>query len=65
MAKQPMSNKQFTELLILVGGLAFLGGILVKFSGQAILFDSLVYWRFSMGCLALAIALLLQKIAHK
>ena len=60
-----MTKQQISEVLILMGGLAFVVGVLLKISGQEILFHPLVYWRFAMGCLALSMALLLQKIANK
>lgn len=60
-----MGNKKFSDILILLGGISFLAGVLVKISGQDILFPPVVYWRFAMGSLALAIALLLQRIAEK
>ena len=62
MARQ---NQQFTDILILMGDLSFLAGVLLRISGQEILFPPLVYWRFAMGCLALAVALLLKAIADK
>ena len=60
-----MTRQQLSEVLILLGGLSFAAGVFVRIAGQEILFAPLVYWRFSMGCLALAIALLLQRIADK
>ena len=60
-----MTNQQLSEVVIVVGGLTFVVGVFLKISGQEILFHPLVYWRFAMGCLALSMALLLQKIANK
>lgn len=60
-----MEKQQFSDVLILLGGLSFLVGVLVKFAGKEILFPPLVYWRFAMGCLILASALLLRRIAEK
>ena len=62
MAKQ---QQQFTDILVGMGGLSFLAGVILKITDQEILFHPLVYWRFSMGCLALAMALLLRRIADK
>ena len=62
MSKQ---QQQLADVLILLGGLSFAVGVLLKIAGQEVLFHPVVYWRFSMGCLALAIALLLQRIADK
>ena len=61
----PKREQQFSDILILLGALSFAAGIFLKIAGQEILFQPVVYWRFSMGCLALAIALLLQRIADK
>ena len=60
-----MKKQEFSEVLILLGGASFLAGVLLKISGRDVLFPPVVYWRFAMGSLALAIALLLQKIAGK
>ena len=62
MSKQP---QQLSDILILLGGLSFAAGIFLRIAGQEVLFHPIVYWRFSMGCLALAMALLLQRIADK
>ena len=60
-----MTKQQITEMLILLGAVSFSAGVFLKIAGQSILFEPLVYWRFSVGCLALAIAILLQRIADK
>lgn len=60
-----MTRQQLTEVLILLGGLSFAAGVFLRIAGQEVIFHPLVYWRFSMGCLALAMALLLQRIADK
>ena len=60
-----MTKQQITEMLILLGAVSFSAGVFLKIAGQNVLFEPLVYWRFSVGCLALAIAILLQRIADK
>ncbi len=60
-----MTKQQMTEMLILLGAVSFAVGVFLKIAGQDVLFEPLVYWRFSIGCLALAIAVLLQRIADK
>ena len=60
-----MKDKELVEVLILMGSLSFAVGVLLKVAGQEILFAPLVYWRFSVGCLALSIALSLKKISEK
>ena len=63
--EEQMTKQELSDILILMGGLAFVAGVFLKILGQEILFHPLVYWRFSMGCLAVAMALLLQRIANK
>ncbi|MBI4435814.1 MAG: hypothetical protein HY590_00145 [Candidatus Omnitrophica bacterium] len=60
-----MKDKELVDVLILMGGLSFAVGILLKVAGQEVLFSPLVYWRFAMGCLALSIALSLKKLSEK
>ena len=60
-----MKEKELIEGLVLMGGISFAAGVLLKISGQEILFPPLVYWRFAMGCLALSMALSLKKISEK
>ena len=56
-----MKKQDLNEILILMGGISFTVGVLCKLIGQDILFLPIAYWRFAMGCLALSIAMSLQK----
>lgn len=58
-------QQKLSEILILMGGIAFLVGVLLKITAQTILFLPIAYWRFAMGCFALSVALSLHKIAEK
>lgn len=60
-----MKKEEFTRILILLGGVSFAVGIVWKLFGWTAPFEPQVYWRFAMGCLALAIALALHKLAYK
>ncbi len=60
-----MEKNSFTNILILLGGLSFGVGVVWKLFNLSIMFEPLVLWRFSIGCLALATALLLQRIAQR
>ena len=60
-----MKKQELIEALVLMGGIAFAVGVCLKIAASEILFSPLVYWRFALGCLALSMALSLQKISEK
>jgi len=57
--------KTLVTLLVVIAAAAFVVGVVVKLAGMQALFGNVqpvAIWRFTMGCLAFAIALTLMQI---
>ncbi|MFH1857528.1 MAG: hypothetical protein ABH845_01305 [Candidatus Omnitrophota bacterium] len=61
-----MKRQGLSEALFLMGFIVFVAGVILKITAQEVfLFPVVAYWRFSMGCLALSMALSLLTVAEK